>query len=48
MLTGAIMEVVVDLIDRDLWIWRRRILLLFIDAPSADTWRWRRLLGRVS
>jgi hypothetical protein len=43
------MEVVVDLIDRGLWIWRRRmLLLLFIDAPSADTWRRRRLLGRVS
>jgi hypothetical protein len=42
------MVVVVDLIDRDFWIWRRMLLLLFIDAPSADTWRWRRFLGRVS
>jgi len=42
------MEVVVDLIDRDFWMWGRMLLLLFIGAPSADTWRWRRLLGRVS
>jgi hypothetical protein len=42
------MVVVVDLIDYDFWIWRRMLLLLFINTPSADTWRWRRFLGRVS